>query len=144
MNIRVHFVRKIAALLLVYVMLVPSMVFGIGTGQHASKSLTEDQKVLHLLNRLGFGARPGDVERVKKIGIDKYIEQQLNPASIDDSLADAKVKGLDVFNMSTAQLFEKYPNPGALLRQLNGGLPGPANQKPDDKTAQKADDKKPQ
>ena len=86
-----------------------------------AKSLSEDQKILHVLNRLGFGARPGDVEKVKKIGIDKYIEQQLNPASIDDSVAENKVKGLEIFNMSTAELFEKYPNPAALLRQLNGG-----------------------
>ncbi|HEY2866151.1 MAG TPA: DUF1800 domain-containing protein, partial [Pyrinomonadaceae bacterium] len=84
-------------------------------------SLTDDQKILHVLNRLGFGARSGDVDKVRKIGIDKYIDQQLNPTSIDDSVAENKVKGLEIFNMSTAEIFEKYPNPGALLRQLNGG-----------------------
>jgi uncharacterized protein (DUF1800 family) len=83
--------------------------------------LTEEQKIIHVLNRLGYGARPGDVEKVKAIGLQKYIEQQLNPSSIDDSVAEAKVKNLEVFNMTTAQVFEKYPNPGALLRQLEGG-----------------------
>src|SRR5687767_4216194 len=38
--------------------------------------LSEDQRIVHVLNRLGFGARPGDVERVKALGLDKYIEQR--------------------------------------------------------------------
>ncbi len=97
----------------------------------AAKSLTEEQKIMHVLNRLGFGARPGDVEKVKSIGLQKYIDQQLNPGLIPDSVAESKVKGLDVFGMSTAQLFAKYPNPGALLRQIEGtknGAQAGANQ----------------
>src|SRR5712675_3642956 len=61
----------------------------------ASKStakLTQDQRILHVLNRLGFGARPGDIERVKAIGVDNYINQQLNPQKISDPVAEAKVK----------------------------------------------------
>ena len=46
-------------------------------------ALTEDQKITHLLNRIGFGARPGDVERVKRLGIDKFIDQQLHPERLD-------------------------------------------------------------
>jgi uncharacterized protein (DUF1800 family) len=91
------------------------------------KSLSEDQKILHVLNRLGFGARPGDVEKVKAVGLQKYIDQQLNPSAITDSVAEAKVKNLEVFNMSTAEVFAKYPNPGALLRQLEGGRQAQAN-----------------
>lgn len=75
---------------------------------------------MHVLNRLGFGARPGDVQKVKALGLQKYIDQQLNPASIDDAAATAKVKDLEIFNLSTSELFAKYPNPGALLQQLEG------------------------
>jgi hypothetical protein len=39
-------------------------------------------------------------------------------------VAENKVKNLEIFNMSTAQVFAKYPNPGALLRQLEGGKNG--------------------
>ena len=92
-----------------------------------AKALTEDQKILHVLNRLGFGARPGDVEKVRSIGLQKYIDQQLNAATIEDSAAESKVKNLEVFNMSTAEVFAKYPNPGALLRQLEGGRAAQAN-----------------
>ncbi|HXF42831.1 MAG TPA: DUF1800 family protein, partial [Pyrinomonadaceae bacterium] len=83
-------------------------------------ALSERQKILHVLNRLGYGPRPGDVERVQRMGISAYIEQQLNPEKIDDSVAEAKVNNLEVFNLSTSELFAKYPNPGALLRQLEG------------------------
>ena len=111
---------RLFALFTLYSLVVPTVVRGFDT-PFPAKTLTEDQKIIHVLNRLGFGARPGDVERVKKIGLDKYIDQQLNPSTIDDSVAEAKVKGLDINNMSTAEIFAKYPNPGALLRQLNGG-----------------------
>jgi len=89
-------------------------------GETPAKPLTDEQKIIHVLSRLGFGARPGDVEKVKAMGLQKYIDRQLNPSSIDDSAAEAKVKALDVFNLSTAELFAKYPNPGALLQQLEG------------------------
>jgi uncharacterized protein (DUF1800 family) len=126
MNRNFSFVNKIAAAATVWAMLAPAAVLRAGTPS-SSKPLTENQKILHVLNRLGFGARPGDVERVKAIGLQRYIDQQLNPSSIDDSVAEAKVKGLDVMNLSTAELFAKYPNPGALLRQLEGGKQAQAN-----------------
>ncbi len=84
----------------------------------SSAKLSEEQRILHVLNRLGFGARPGDVERVKAMGVDKYIEQQLNADKIDDSASEAKLQNLETLRMSTAELYEKYPQPGALLKQL--------------------------
>jgi uncharacterized protein (DUF1800 family) len=97
------------------------------SGQKRAKSqdLTEEQRIVHVLNRLGFGARPGDVERVKAMGLDNYINQQLNPEKIADTVAENKVRDLSVLNMTTAELYEKYPNPGQLLRQLQqrGKLP---------------------
>jgi len=91
----------------------------------AASALNEDQRILHALNRLGFGARPGDVARVKAMGLDNYINQQLNPQKISDTVADAKVKDLSTLTMTTAQLYEKFPQPGLLLKQLEqrGELP---------------------
>ncbi|HSS20231.1 MAG TPA: DUF1800 domain-containing protein [Pyrinomonadaceae bacterium] len=87
--------------------------------------LNEDQRILHVLNRLGFGARPGDIARVKAMGLDNYINQQLNPQKIDDSIASAKLKDLSTLSMTTAELYEKFPQPGQLLKQLErkGALP---------------------
>src|ERR1044071_8621266 len=90
-----------------------------------SQNLSEEQRIVHVLNRLGFGARPGDVERVKAMGLENYINQQLNPEKISDTVAESKVRDLNVLNMTTAELYEKFPQPGQLLRQLQarGKLP---------------------
>lgn len=90
-----------------------------------SARLNEDQRILHVLNRLGFGARPGDVERVKAMGLENYIKQQLSPEKITDTVAQEKVKNLETLDMTTAELYEKFPQPGQLLRQLErrGELP---------------------
>src|SRR5437764_9874107 len=84
----------------------------------STAKLTQDQRILHVLNRLGFGARPGDVERVKAMGVDKYIELQLSPDRIDDAVSEAKLQNLETLRMPTAELYEKYPQPGQLLKQL--------------------------
>jgi uncharacterized protein (DUF1800 family) len=121
-------IHKITAFLMVLAISAPVFAFGDKSlTDKKGKALTENQKILHVLNRLGFGARPGDVERVKAMGLNKYIDEQLNPNSIADSVADLKVKNLEVFNMTTAEVFAKYPNPGALLRQLEGGKNNQAN-----------------
>ncbi len=80
--------------------------------------LSEDQRILHTLNRLGFGVRPGDLERVRALGLENYIRQQLAPEKINDSVAESKVRNLTTLSLSTAELYAKYPKPGALLRRL--------------------------
>ena len=120
-------IHKIAAFLMLMAMFSPIFTIGANaqmTRKTNAKQLTEDQKILHVLNRLGFGVRAGDVEKVKAIGINKYIEQQLNPSSINDLTAEAKVKNLDVLKMSNEELFTKYPNPAAVLTAVaqNNGL----------------------
>src|SRR6185312_14621990 len=126
------FMSKTVALAIVATLLVSTLVFSVGAQQMSaqksrSASLNQEQRILHVLNRLGFGARPGDVERVKAIGLDSYINQQLNPGGISDSVLEAKLqdRNLSTLTMTTAQLLEKYPQPGQLIRQLDrrGDLP---------------------
>lgn len=94
----------------------------------ASRALSEDQKIVHLLNRLGYGPRPGDVERVKRIGIDKYIDQQLHPERIDDSAVQSRLTWMESLGMPVADLYDKYPAPGEVARQLGLRAPEQANQ----------------
>ncbi len=91
----------------------------------SAQRLSEEQRVVHVLNRLGFGARPGDVERVRQLGVEKWVEQQLDPSKLDDSLVEAKLKNLPTLTMSNSELLAKFPNPGLLIRQLQrrGELP---------------------
>jgi hypothetical protein len=71
-----------------------------------------------VLNRLGFGARPGDLEKVRALGVDRYIEQQLFPEKIEDSASEARLQNLETLRMTTAELYEKYPQPNQLIQQL--------------------------
>ena len=107
-----RFLKKFATLALIIPLLATQSVVS------KTPRLTEEQRIVHVLNRLGFGARPGDVERVKAMGLENYINRQLNAEKIDDTVAENKVKDLAVLTMSTAELYEKYPQPGQLIRQL--------------------------
>jgi len=120
--------RKLVALILLAVLTQP-LVFG--QKHPKSQSLSEEQRIIHVLNRLGFGARPGDVERVKAMGVEKYIEQQLHPEQIADPAAETRLRELSVLNMTTAELYEKYPQPGQLLRQLQARGMAPEEMAPD-------------
>jgi uncharacterized protein (DUF1800 family) len=70
--------------------------------------LTDRQKIVHALNRLGFGPRPGDVERVEKMGLDTYIQQQLHPETIDDAATEKALVRLDTLQMSSSHLMDEY------------------------------------
>ena len=74
-------------------------------------SPTEQERITHLLNRATFGPRPGDVELVQKIGIDKYLDQQLHPEKISDTGIDDRLSSLRSLNMSIAEIYTYYPRP---------------------------------
>jgi uncharacterized protein (DUF1800 family) len=124
-------VSAIVAVLIVATLLAGAMspVFADNKLRAAGRGLSEDQRIVHLLNRIGFGPRPGDVDRVKQIGIDKYIDQQLHPERMQDSAAEARLKNLASLNMSIAEIYEKYPAPNQLARELGLGKKG-LNQQP--------------
>ena len=73
--------------------------------------LTEDEAILHALNRLAYGPRPGDVERIRQMGLEKWIDQQLRPDSFDDSALDKRLENYPTLRMSSAELEAQYPQP---------------------------------
>src|SRR5262245_27440742 len=120
------YVKRLLAVSVMVIMLASQALIFADPGKDAKKPrLTEEQRIIHVLNRLGYGARPGDVERVKSMGLENYINQQLNPEKLSDTVAENKVADLGSLNLTTAELYEKYPQPGQLLRQLQakGMLP---------------------
>ena len=78
--------------------------------------MTEKQKTLHVLNRLGFGPRPGDLEMMEAIGIPAYIERQLEPSRIPDPVVDRKLGDLPTLSMTRAEMIREYPPPGIARR----------------------------
>src|SRR5262252_11141261 len=77
--------------------------------------MTSDQRVAHVLSRLTFGARPGDFEKVKAMGVDAFINQQLDPEAIDNTAVVPKLRRLPTLNMATPVIIEQYtpPKPAA-------------------------------
>jgi uncharacterized protein (DUF1800 family) len=79
--------------------------------------LGPDQLILHALNRLGYGPRPGDVERVRRMGLAAYIERQLDPRAIPDPAVEQALAAYPVLTLSTVALVREYPLPRPQARQ---------------------------
>ncbi|MEP6690733.1 MAG: DUF1800 domain-containing protein [Gemmatimonadaceae bacterium] len=76
----------------------------------ATREQTADEQVKHVLNRLAFGPRPGDYDRVRAMGIERWIDQQLRPDNIDDRATEQFVAAhFPASQMSAADLMAKYP-----------------------------------
>lgn len=82
-----------------------------------SKPLTEKERAEHALNRLGFGPRPGDVDRVVAMGVDKWIERQLHPEGIDDAAVTARLASFDTLKKSNGDMIDEYYKPIVAARK---------------------------
>ncbi len=79
--------------------------------------LTENEAILHALDRLAYGPGPGDIERVRQMGLEKWIDQQLSFNSGDDPALDAKLSELKTLKMSSEGLLGKYPPPNEVAKR---------------------------
>ena len=70
--------------------------------------LTERQAAAHLLSRLTFGAKPGDIDDVIKIGIDNWVEQQLK-GNFNDEELNQKLSSYDAMKLSNAEILAQFP-----------------------------------
>jgi uncharacterized protein (DUF1800 family) len=77
----------------------------------------DDRTIVHVLNRIGFGPRPGDVERVREIGLQAYIDQQLQPEHLPDTAMTTRLASFETLNKSTRELSERYFRPAVMARQ---------------------------
>ena len=78
------------------------------------------KRALHALDRLTFGPRPGEVERVSKMGVENWIELQLDPDKINDSNLDARLAPFRTLRMSTREIVENFPPPQAIRAIAEG------------------------
>ena len=91
----------------------------------AAGARDEQKRAVHALNRLGFGPRPGDVERVTQIGVDKWIELQLHPEKIADSTLEARIASFRTLRMNTREIVENFPNNEIIKQVSEGKIPMP-------------------
>jgi uncharacterized protein (DUF1800 family) len=78
------------------------------TQNTTTADLPAPDPIVHLVNRITFGLRPSDLQRAQSLGFTGFIEEQLNPESIDDSETEAAV----------AAAFHTLPLSAASLLQL--------------------------
>jgi uncharacterized protein (DUF1800 family) len=96
-----------------------------------NQPLNSDERILQFLNRITFGPRPGDIERVRQIGISAFLEQQLRPESLNESAAEAKVASLATLSMSSKVLAENFQEMMAERRAQQADAAGvPARSSP--------------
>jgi uncharacterized protein (DUF1800 family) len=92
----------------------------------SSTNLASDRQIVHVLNRLAYGPRPGDVERVRAIGVNRWIERQLHPEQIPDEVVERRLAAYSTIRMTADELFRDYPrpDPAAVARRREEMLRG--------------------
>ena len=83
-------------------------------------SSNEQRRAVHALNRLTFGPRPGDVQKVMALGIDRWIDLQLRPEKISDDALQARLAPLRTLHMNSKELVENFPD-NQVIRQVIDG-----------------------
>src|SRR5215472_1386857 len=86
-----------------------------------------NKRIVHALNRFTFAARPGDVDRVRAMGLDKWFDQELHPDRIDDSAIEARLAPFRTLKMSTREMVENFPPPQVLKAVENGRMSMPSD-----------------
>ncbi|HUK32845.1 MAG TPA: DUF1800 domain-containing protein [Vicinamibacterales bacterium] len=99
-----------------------------------------DESVRHVVDRMSFGPRPGDVERVKSLGVEQYIDEQLHPERLADPGIDGRLADLQTLRMSSRQIADEFEIPQLKARQAaeKNGASGNADAKPNPELQQRA------
>jgi uncharacterized protein (DUF1800 family) len=88
----------------------------------APSPLTPEQQIVHVLDRLGYGPRTGEVERVRAAGLTAWIERQLEPGRIPDEAVERALADFPVLPLTAAELRRDYPQPRPQdVQRLQGG-----------------------
>src|ERR1700730_7744729 len=72
------------------------------------RELPADQQIIQALNRLTFGAKPGDILKVRAMGLDSWIDQQLHPQTINDDAMNVFVANYSALNQNQNDLLAQY------------------------------------
>jgi uncharacterized protein (DUF1800 family) len=90
-------------------------------------SASQQKRALHALNRLSFGPRPGDVQQVAALGVEKWIDLQLHPEKIQDSSLDSRLARLRILHMSSKEIAEEFPDQTIVRQVMDGKRPLPSD-----------------
>jgi uncharacterized protein (DUF1800 family) len=91
---------------------------GVATPASSPQAASDEARIVHVLNRLAYGPRPGDIEAVQRIGLSNWIEAQLHPERIADTAIQGRLSALPTSNLSTAELMAGYDIPREAKREI--------------------------
>ena len=100
--------------------LVCSLPGGSKAGEPFNSKLAPDRQIVQVVNRLTFGVRPGDVEEIHRLGVEKWVDLQLHPERIPENpVLEEKLKPLETLRMTPGEIMAAYPqnNPALMFRQ---------------------------
>src|ERR1700722_6801071 len=80
--------------------------------------LSEDEAIAHALDRLGYGARPGDIERVQRLGLENWITKQLHPETVNDKAVENRLTDYSTISMSASALLSQYPQVNVAAKKM--------------------------
>ena len=86
----------------------------------ADPGSNEQKRAVQALNRLTFGPRPGDVQQVMAMGVDRWIDLQLHPEKIPDNAMEARLAPFRTLRMSSKEIVEEFPD-NQMLKQYKDG-----------------------
>jgi uncharacterized protein (DUF1800 family) len=87
----------------------------------------EQKRAVHALNRLAFGPRPGDVQQVMAMGVDRWIDLQLHPEKISDASMETRLAPLRTLRMSSHEIVEEFPDNQMIRQVMDGKKPMPSD-----------------
>ncbi len=90
---------------------------GLATRPTAASLPGDDKAIAHVVNRIAYGPRAGDLARVREMGLQRYIDRQLHPEQIADAGMSARLSGLPTVVMSSRQIAEQFERPQLELRR---------------------------
>ena len=91
------------------------------------QSPNEQKRAVQALNRLTFGPRPGDVQQVKAMGVDRWIDLQLHPDKIPDSTVETRLAAFRTLHMSSKEIAEEFPDNQMIRQVMDGKRPMPSD-----------------
>jgi uncharacterized protein (DUF1800 family) len=87
------------------------------TGSDAVPGHPDDRTIVHVLNRIGFGPRSGDIERVRAAGLATFIDRQLHPEQLGDPGLQSRLAGFDTLGKTSRELAQQYFIPAEAARR---------------------------
>lgn len=80
------------------------------------EGLSKREAAAHLLSRLTYGARPGDIDAMLEIGLENWVAQQIS-GNLEDNTLNQMLKTYDALSFDNEQVVNTFMNPGQFLRR---------------------------